>query len=109
METWSLSYHASAAGKEAAPLVTEVIRLPELVLYDHAGFGGASARTNLSFHYIGDYWNDRIIVSSSVTVCGDFFATTITRALLGSRPSYYESFFAEKGPTTSSALFSASR
>jgi hypothetical protein len=55
-----LSYHASASGKEAAPLVTEAIRLPELVLFDHAGFGGSSARTNLSFHYIGDYWNDRI-------------------------------------------------
>jgi len=27
-----LSYHASAAGKEQVPLVTEVIRLPELVL-----------------------------------------------------------------------------
>src|SRR5437867_11893876 len=55
-----LSYDASAAGKEAAPLVTEMIRLPELVLYDHAGFGGASARTILSFHYIGDYRNDHI-------------------------------------------------
>src|SRR6266496_700977 len=52
----ALSYHASAAGKEQAPLVTEVIRLPELVLYDHPGFKGAFARTNLSFHFIGDYW-----------------------------------------------------
>src|SRR5439155_20085793 len=55
-----LSYHASAAGKVEAPMVTEHIRLPELVLYDHAGFAGAYARTNLSFHYIGDYWNDWI-------------------------------------------------
>src|SRR2546430_16060642 len=55
-----LSYHASAAGKEPVPLVTEVIRLPGLVLYDHAGVGGAFARTNLSFHYIGDYWDDRV-------------------------------------------------
>src|SRR5437016_13402018 len=55
-----LSYHASAAGKEAAPLVTEVIRLPEPVLYDHAGVGGASARTHLSFHYLGDYRHHHI-------------------------------------------------
>src|SRR5207247_9571077 len=55
----SLSYHASAAGKVQVPLVTEGIRLAELVLYDHVGFKGAFARTNLRFHYIGDYWNDR--------------------------------------------------
>src|SRR2546429_589305 len=55
-----LSYHASAAGKEPVPLVTEVIRLPELVLYDHAGVGGAFARTNLSFHYIGGFLEERV-------------------------------------------------
>ena len=55
-----LSYHSSAAGKIEVPMVTEPIRLPELVLYDHVGFKGAYARTNLSFHYIGDFWNDRI-------------------------------------------------
>ena len=56
----SLSYHASAAGKVKVEPSKEVTRLPEIVLYDHAGFGGAYARTNLSFHYVGDFWNDRI-------------------------------------------------
>src|SRR5438046_6415047 len=55
-----LSYHASAAGKEPVPLVTQSTRLPEIVLYDHVGFKGAYARKNLSFHYVGDFWNDRI-------------------------------------------------
>src|SRR4029077_14924031 len=35
-----LSYHASAAGKEPVPLVTQSTRLPEVVLYDHVGFKG---------------------------------------------------------------------
>jgi hypothetical protein len=64
-----LSYHSSAAGKTDAPMVTEPVRLPEIVLYDHVGFKGAYARTNLSFHYVGDYWNDRmscVIVVSGV-------------------------------------------
>ena len=30
------------------------------IIYDHVGFKGAYARTNLSFHYLGDFWNDRI-------------------------------------------------
>src|SRR5207249_10278463 len=55
-----LSYHASAAGKGKAEPSKEIIRLPEIVLYDHAGFGGAYARTNLSLHFIGDFWNNRI-------------------------------------------------
>src|SRR6266542_2683364 len=56
----SLGYHASAAGKEPVPLVTEAIRLPEIVLYDHVGFKGAFARTNLRFPFIGDFLNDLI-------------------------------------------------
>jgi hypothetical protein len=94
-----LSYHASAAGKEAAPLVTEAIRLPELVLFDHAGFGGSSARTNLSFHYIGDYWNDRISCLIVVNGVWRFYRDDYYKGPywdLG--PGYYESFFAEKGP-----------
>ena len=43
-------------------------RLPELIIYDHIGFKGAYARTNLSFHYLGDFWNDRI--SSLIVVSG---------------------------------------
>src|SRR6266511_1445504 len=56
----SLSYHASAAGKVKVEPSKEIIRLPEIVLYDHAGFGGAYARTNLSFHYIGDRKSTRL-------------------------------------------------
>jgi hypothetical protein len=55
MEAWVAELYASA-GKEPVPLVTEAIRLPEIVLYDHIGFKGSYARTNLSFHYVGDYW-----------------------------------------------------
>src|SRR5438132_5794147 len=51
----SLGYHPSAAGKEGGAVSKEIVRLPELVLYDHIGFKGAYARTNLSFHYIGDF------------------------------------------------------
>ena len=43
-------------------------RLPEIVVYDHVGFKGAYARTNLSFHFLGDFWNDRI--SSLIVVSG---------------------------------------
>ena len=69
---WSLgplSYSASALGKVDLEPTKEIIRLPELVLYDHIGFKGSYARTNLSFHYVGDYWNDRmscVIVVSGV-------------------------------------------
>ena len=55
---WSLgplSYHSSGAGKIESEPSKEITRLPELVLYDHIGFKGSYARTNLSFHYVGDY------------------------------------------------------
>ena len=94
-----LSYHASAAGKEQAPLVTEIIRLPELVLYDHPGFRGAFARTNLSFHFVGDYWNDRISCLIVVSGVWRFYRDDYYKGPywdLG--PGYYESFFAEIGP-----------
>jgi hypothetical protein len=97
-----LSYHASAAGKEqegGAPLVTELVRLPELVLYDHIGFKGAFARTNLSFHYVGDYWNDRISCLIVVSGVWRFYRDDYYKGPywdLG--PGYYESFFSAKGP-----------
>jgi hypothetical protein len=95
----SLSYHASAIGKEEIAPSTEAMRLPELVIYDHACFGGAYARTNLSFLYIGDFWDDR--VSSIVVVSGiwRFYRDEYYKGPhwdLG--PGYYESFFTEKGP-----------
>ena len=42
--------------------------MPELVIFDHVGFKGAACRTNLSFHFLGDFWNDRI--SSLIIVSG---------------------------------------
>ena len=95
----SLGYHPSAAGKEAASASREAIRLPELVLYDHIGFKGAYARTNLSFHYIGDFWNDRISCLIVVSGVWRFYRDEYYKGPhwdLG--PGYYESFFAAKGP-----------
>lgn len=51
------------------PLETEEAnRLPEVVIYEHINFGGRSARTNLAWYYVGDWWNDRI--SSIVVTSG---------------------------------------
>ena len=104
----NLSYHASAAGKVAVPLVTEPIRLPELVIFDHTGFKGAYARTNLSFHFIGDFWNDRI--SSLIVVSGvwrfhrdEYYKGDYWD--LG--PGFYESFFTAKGPDDVVSSFQA--
>jgi hypothetical protein len=94
-----LSYHASAAGKVKLEASREIIRLPEIVLYDHTGFGGAYARTNLSFLYIGDFWNDRISCLIVVSGVWRFYRDDYYKGPywdLG--PGYYESFFAEKGP-----------
>jgi hypothetical protein len=94
-----LSYHASAVGKIELPKVKEPIRLPEIILYDHVGFKGARARTNLSFHYVGDYWNDRMSCVIVVSGVWRFYRDEYYKGQhwdLG--PGYYESFFAEKGP-----------
>jgi Beta/Gamma crystallin len=104
----SLSYHASAAGKVAVPLVTENIRLPEIVIYDHVGFKGAYARTNLSFHYIGDFWNDRISCLIVVSGVWRFYRDEYYKGDywdLG--PGFYESFFAAKGPDDVVSSFQA--
>src|SRR5215204_2644686 len=47
-----LSYHACAAEIGDEPAVHDA-RMPELVVYDHVGFRGAYARTNLSFLFLG--------------------------------------------------------
>jgi len=54
-----LSYHSCASETGDVHTVHDA-RLPEIVIYDHVGFKGDFARTNLSFHYLGDFWNDRI-------------------------------------------------
>jgi len=94
----SLSYHASAAGKVKAEPSKEIIRLPEIVLYDHAGFGGAYARTNLSFHFIGDFWNNRISCLIVVSGVWRFYRDEYYKGHHWDLvPGYYVSFFAEKG------------
>jgi len=95
----SLSYHASAAGKDQAEPSKELVRLPELIIYDHTGFKGAYARTNLSFNYIGDFWNDRISCVIVVSGVWRFYRDEYYKGPywdLG--PGYYESFFAESSP-----------
>ena len=86
-------------GKVELEPTKEITRLPELVLYDHIGFKGSYARTNLSFHYVGDYWNDRMSCVIVVSGVWRFFRDDYYKGPhwdLG--PGYYESFFAEKGP-----------
>lgn len=41
---------------------------PEVVVYEHANYGGAEWRTNLNHSYVGDWWNDKI--SSIIVVSG---------------------------------------
>ncbi|MEP6603160.1 MAG: beta/gamma crystallin-related protein [Spartobacteria bacterium] len=94
-----LGYHASAAGNVEMDLTAKAPRMPEVVVYDHIGFKGAYARTNLSFHFLGNFWNDRI--SSLIIVSGiwRFYRDDYYKGDhwdLG--PGYYECFFAEKGP-----------
>ena len=94
-----LSYHACAAGMSHAEPSKHSGSLPEIVVYDHMGFKGAHARTNLSFHHLGKFWNDRI--SSLIVVSGvwrfyrdDFYKGDHWD--LG--PGFYECFFTDKGP-----------
>lgn len=44
------------------------MRIPEIVLYVDINYGGRDWRTNLSYSYVGDAWNDQI--SSFVVVSG---------------------------------------
>jgi hypothetical protein len=104
----SLGYHSSGAGKELYQPSKEPVRLPELVVYDHICFKGAYARTNLSFHFLGDFWNDRI--SSLIVVSGiwRFYRDDYYKGDhwdLG--PGFYESFFTEKGPDDVVSSFQA--
>jgi hypothetical protein len=103
-----LSYHACAAGPQHSKITEGQFRLPELVVYDHVGFKGAYARTNLSFHFLGKFWNDRI--SSLIVVSGvwRFYRDDYYKGDhwdLG--PGYYESFFTAKGPDDVVSSFKA--
>ena len=93
-----LSYHSCASETGDAHTVHDA-RLPEVVIYDHVGFKGDFARTNLSFHYLGDFWNDRISALIVVSGVWRFYRDEYYKGDywdLG--PGYYESFFTSKGP-----------
>jgi hypothetical protein len=103
-----LSYHACAKEHGESPANVHNAPMPELVVFDHIGFKGASARTNLSFHYLGDFWNDRI--SSLIVVSGvwRFYRDEYYKGDhwdLG--PGFYESFFKDKGPDDVISSFQA--
>ena len=105
-----LSYHACAAdpAKVHAKPLEGNYRLPEVIIYDHVGFRGAYARTNLSFHYLGDFWNDRI--SSLIVVNGvwRFYRDEYYKGDhwdLG--PGFYECFFTDAGPDDVVSSFQA--
>ncbi len=90
------------------PTLTEAPPMPEIIIYDCAGFRGAYARTNLSFHYLGNFWNDRI--SSLIIVSGvwHFYRDEYYKGdcwELG--PGFYECFFMEKGPDDVVSSFKA--
>ena len=110
MENWSAELSRFRGRERAVPLATQSTRLPEIVLYDHVGFKGAYARTNLSFNYVGDFWNDRISCLIVVSGVWRFYRDDYYKGPywdLG--PGYYESFLPKKAQTMSSAPFSASR
>jgi hypothetical protein len=75
-----LSYHASAAGKEPVPLVTQSTRLPEIVLYDRS--------------------KRRVAILSRRLLQG---------ALLGSRPRLLRKFLCRKRPRRCRQLLSVHR
>ena len=102
-----LSYH-SCASEAGSGHTAHDGRLPEIVVYDHIGFKGAFARTNLSFHFLGDFWNDRISCLIIVSGVWRFYRDEYYKGDhwdLG--PGYYESFFTEKGPDDVVSSFQA--
>lgn len=103
-----LSYHACAAEMKHDKPVEGNFRLPEVVIYDHSGFKGAFARTNLSFHYLGDFWNDRI---SSVIVVSGIWRFYRDDHYKGDHwdlgPGFYECFFTVAGPDDVVSSFQA--
>ena len=103
-----LSYHACAAGPAHTQPEVRNVPLPEVIVYDHTGFRGAYARTNLSFHYLGEFWNDRI--SSLIVVNGvwRFYRDEYYKGdFWDLGPGFYESFFKDKGPDDVISSFQA--
>jgi hypothetical protein len=102
-----LSYHSCASETGDVHTVHDA-RLPELIIYDHVGFKGDFARTNLSFHYLGDFWNDRISCLIIVSGVWRFYRDEYYKGDhwdLG--PGFYECFFKHKGPDDVISSFQA--
>jgi hypothetical protein len=103
-----LSYHACAVGPTHIEPDARAVPLPELIIFDHVGFKGHWARTNLSFHYLGKFWNDRI---SSVIVVNGIWRFYRDAHYGGDHwdlgPGYYECFFTSKGPDDVVSSFQA--
>ena len=103
-----LSYHACAVGPSHTQPGARNVPLPEVIIFDHVGFQGASARTNLSFLYLGKFWNDRI---SSVIVVNGVWRFYRDAHYGGDYwdlgPGYYECFFTSKGPDDVVSSFQA--
>jgi hypothetical protein len=102
-----LSYHSCASETGDTHTVHDA-RLPEIVIYDHVGFKGDFARTNLSFHYLGDFWNDRISCLIVVSGVWRFYRDEYYKGDhwdLG--PGFYECFFKHKGPDDVISSFQA--
>ena len=103
----SLSYHSCASEVGSSHSAGDA-RLPEVVIYDHVGFKGAFARTNLSFHFLGDFWNDRISCLIVVSGVWRFYRDEYYKGDhwdLG--PGFYECFFKHKGPDDVISSFQA--
>ena len=87
-----------------------IARLPELIIYDHIGFKGAYARTNLSFHFLAIFGTIVSVRSSSSAASGAFIATNITRAITGILARVFTNVsLPKKARTTSLVHFRRSR
>ena len=102
-----MSYHACAS-ESGSPHTVHDAKMPEVIIYDHVGFKGAFARTNLSFHFLGDFWNDRISCLIIVSGVWRFYRDEYYKGDhwdLG--PGFYECFFKDKGPDDVISSFQA--
>jgi len=105
-----LSYHASRR-EEPVPLMTQSTRLRKSCFTITLDQRRLRPAPTWSFHYVGDFWNDRISCLIVVNGVVAFYRDRLLQGTLaGPGPGYYESFFAEKGPDdVGSARFSALR
>lgn len=82
-------FSAVVAPLDVVPPAT--LMIPEVVIYEHRHWNGASIRTNLNVTWVGDWWNDRI---SGIIVVRGVWRFFEHRDLTGQYwdlgPGYYE-------------------